>query len=203
MLSWQKPSDESLRRFLAKQSVLDLSYAEVGATATTPPARYVVDHTRIRLGEGESVFRSAIAALRKWKQFHLGWVEAWPSNTPIESGQNVAVMGHVLGIWWLNACRILYVVDEQEPISKFGFAYGTLPGHVESGEERFLIEWDPSDNSVWYDILAFSRPNHILIRLGYPVVRRTQKRFARESASAMFKAVNGAMPIPKICQITA
>jgi len=189
MLSWQKPSDESLRRFLAKQSLLDLSYAEVGATATTPPARYVVDHTRIRLGEGESVFRSAIAALRKWKQFHLGWVEAWPSNTSIESGQNVAVMGHALGIWWLNACRILYVVDEQEPISKFGFAYGTLPGHVERGEERFLIEWDPSDNSVWYDILAFSRPNHILIRLGYPVVRRTQKRFARDSASAMFSSV--------------
>ena len=50
MLSWQKPSDKSVRRFLAKQSALDLSYPEVGATATTPPARYVVDHTRIRLG---------------------------------------------------------------------------------------------------------------------------------------------------------
>ena len=203
MLSWQKPTDEFVRRFLAKQSALDLSYPEVGATATTPPAHYVVDHTRIRLGDGESVFRSAVVALRKWEQCHLGWVEAWPSNTPIQTGEDVAVMGQALGIWWLNACRILYVVDEQGPIAKFGFAYGTLPGHVESGEERFLIEWDPSDNSVWYDILAFSRPNHILIRLGYPVVRRTQKRFGRESASAMFRAVNGALPIPKICQITA
>lgn len=50
-------------------------------------------------------------------------------------------------------------------IARFGFAYGTLPGHVESGEERFQIEWHRSDDSVWYDILAFSRPNHPLARL--------------------------------------
>ncbi len=54
-------------------------------------------------------------------------------------------------------------------MSRFGFAYGTLPGHVESGEERFLVEWDRGDDAVWYDILAFSRPNHVLTRLGYPV----------------------------------
>ena len=39
--------------------------------------------------------------------------------------------------------------------SRFGFAYGTLPGHGGSGEERFLIERD-RDDGVWYDILAFS-----------------------------------------------
>ena len=83
----------------------------------------------------------------------------------------------------------VYVVDESEPNCKFGFAYGTLPGHVESGEERFLIEWNRADNSVWYDILAFSKPNHFLTRLGYPVVRRMQKRFARDSAAAMLNAV--------------
>ena len=76
------------------------------------------------------------------------------------------------------------------PIGKFGFAYGTLPGHVESGEERFLVEWDRGDDGVWYDILAFSRPNHILTRLGYPVVRRLQKRFGRDSAASMLRAVH-------------
>lgn len=69
-------------------------------------------------------------------------------------------MGRAIGLWWLNACRIVYVVDESGPISRFGLAYGTLPGHVERGEERFMIEWNRGDNSVWYDILAFSRPNH-------------------------------------------
>ena len=87
-------------------------------------------------------------------------------------------------LWWLNACRIVYVVDDSGPNFKFGFAYGTLPGHVESGEERFLIEWNRADNSVWYDILAFSRPNHVLTRLGYPFVRRMLAADQKCSASA-------------------
>jgi len=191
MLSLRKPSADAMRRFLAAQRELPFTYAAVGATAETPPAGYVVDHTRIKLGEGEPVFRSAIAALRGWEQFNLGWVEAWPSDTPIQSGEVVAVMGRAVGIWWLNACRVVYTVDETGPLSKFGFAYGTLPGHVESGEERFLVEWDKSDNSVWYDILAFSHPNQFSARLGYPVVRRLQKRFGRDSVAAVFRAVNG------------
>lgn len=189
MLSLRKPSADTLRRFVTAQKELPFTYEAVGTTAETPPAGYVVDRTRIRLGGGEAVFQSAIAALRRWEQFNLGWVQAWPPETPIQKGEVVAVMGRAIGVWWLNACRVVYVVDDQGPISKFGFAYGTLPGHVESGEERFLIEWDRSSDAVWYDILAFSRPNHVLTRLGYPVVRRLQKRFGRDSAASMLKAV--------------
>ena len=192
MWSVRKPSVDALRRFLGAQAGLPYTYEAVGGTAGTPPAGYVVDRTRIKLGEGEGVFRSAIAALRRWEQFALGWVEAWPSDTPIQEGNAVAVMGRAIGVWWLNACRVVYVVDETGPISKFGFAYGTLPGHVESGEERFQIKWDKSDNGVWYDILAFSRPNQFSARLGYPVVRRLQKRFGRASAAAMLRAVSPA-----------
>lgn len=189
MLSLRKPSADSMRRFLTVQSELPFTYEAVGASAQTPPVGYVVDRTRVKLGEGEPVFRSAIAALRRWEQFNLGWVEAWPSNTDIQSGQVVAVMGRAIGLWWINACRVVYVVDETGPISRFGFAYGTLPDHVESGEERFLIEWDQRDNAVWYDILAFSRPRKFSARLGYPIVRRLQKRFGRDSAAAMQRAV--------------
>jgi len=194
MLSLRKPSADSMRRFLAAQRELPFTYSAVGATADTPPAGYVVDRTRIKLGEGEVVFQSAIAALRRWEQFRLGWVDAWPSDTPIHPGEAVAVMGRAVGVWWLNACRVVYVVDETGPISKFGFAYGTLPGHVESGEERFLVEWDKSDDSVWYDILAFSRPYQFSARLGYPVVRRLQKRFGRDSAASMLRAVHNEFP---------
>jgi uncharacterized protein (UPF0548 family) len=193
ILSLRKPTADALRRFLARQSRLPFTYEAVGATAATPPAGHVADRTRIKLGEGEPAFQSAVAALRRWEHFRLGWVEAWPSSTPIQIGQVVAVMGRAMGFWWLNACRIVYVVDETGPISKFGFAYGTLPGHVESGEERFLIEWNRVTGCVWYDILAFSRPNHLLTRLGYPVVRRLQKRFGRDSAASMLRAVRPAM----------
>ena len=202
MLSLRKPSAESIRRFQAEQVKLPCSYSAVGATAQTPPAGFVVDRTRIKLGEGESVFRSATAALQRWEQFNLGWVVAWPLDTPIKSGEVMAVMGRAIGMWWLNFCRIIYIVDESGPIYKFGFAYGTLPGHAESGEERFLIEWDRQDNCVCYDLVAFSRPNHILTRLGYPVVRHMQKRFGRDSAAAVFRAVNGASPTTEICQVT-
>ncbi len=202
-LSLQKPTAETLSLFLAEQAALDFSYSAVGATAATPPAGYVVDRTRMVLGAGESVFESAKAALKRWQQFRLGWVEAWSTDTPLEVGQVVAIMGWAVGFWWLNCCRIVYTVDESGPTTKFGFAYGTLPGHVESGEERFLIEWDRDTDQVAYDILAFSRPNHILTRLGYPLVRRSQKRFSRDSAASMFRAVNPASPFPPIRQTTS
>jgi uncharacterized protein (UPF0548 family) len=98
----------------------------------------------------------------------------------------VAVVARSLGLWWLNACRVVYVMGEKD---KFGFAYGTQPGHAESGEERFLVEWDRADGGVWYDILAFSRPRHPLARLGYPWTRWVQRRFARDSGAAMVRAV--------------
>jgi uncharacterized protein (UPF0548 family) len=191
MLLWQKPTPALVRAFLDQQAGQAFTYESVGATAETPPHGYAVDRTRVRLGAGDDVFRAAQAALARWEHFRLGWVEALPGDTPLRPGEVVAVLGRAVGAWWLNACRIVYVVDEPEPMRKFGFAYGTLPEHAERGEERFQIEVDPDDGSVWYDILAFSRPNQWLARLGYPVVRRVQKRFARDSAAAMVRAVAG------------
>src|SRR5205823_10494359 len=109
MLSLRKPSAERLREFLAAQSKLDLTYPAVGATAAVPPAGYVVDRTRIKLGEGAGTFGAAKAALGRWQHFRLGWVETWPPETPIQAGEVVAVIARLFGLWWLNACRIVYV----------------------------------------------------------------------------------------------
>jgi uncharacterized protein (UPF0548 family) len=190
MLLLRKPTTEMIQAFLEAQARLDLTYSAVGATTTNPPTGYVVDHTRMRPGAGEKVFVAAKAALEGWQQFRLGWLEASPEDTPIKEGQVVAILARSICLWWLNACRIVAVVDEDGPVKRFGFAYGTLPDRAGSGEERFLVEWDRDDDSVWYDILAFSRPRHFLARLGYPMVRRTQKRFGRESAAAIMRAVS-------------
>ncbi len=198
----QKPSSDVLSRFVAEQAARDFSYSAIGATATTPPAGFKVDRTRIELGTGEAVFDAARVALQRWQQFQLGWVDVWSPDTPLEVGQVVAIIGRAVGFWWLNSCRIAYTVDESGPITKFGFAYGTLPRHVESGEERFLIEWDRNTNQVSYDMLAFSKPNHVLTRLGYPLVRRSQKRFGRDSAASMFRAVNIGSSLPEVFQST-
>ena len=189
MLMFQKPSIELIRHFLAREATLPYTYRAIGTTATTPPKGYVVDHSRIWLGEGRPVFEAAKTALQRWEQFRLGWTEAWPTDLSIREGEVVAIVARIAGFWWLNSTRIVYVIDESGPLRRFGFAYGTLPGHAESGEERFLIEWNRDDDTVWYDLLAFSRPNHMLVRLGYPFVRRLQKRFARDSGKAMLQAV--------------
>ena len=77
------------------------------------------------------------------------------------------------GLWSLNACRIVYVTDEEGADGRrFGFAYGTLADHMEAGEERFMVEWRREDGSVWYDLLAFSIPRHPLARLAAPLSRR-------------------------------
>jgi uncharacterized protein (UPF0548 family) len=187
---WRKPSSVAVQSFLASQARLDFSYPAVGATAATPPPGYVVDHTRVRVGSGEHAFEAGRAALDRWEHFRLGWVEAHPAADQIRVGSMVAVVARALGLCWLNACRVVYVVDnEQGTVRQWGFAYGTLPGHAESGEERFLIEWDRADGGVWYDILAFSRPRHPLARLAYPLARRLQRRFARDSSAAMMRAV--------------
>lgn len=82
----------------------------------------------------------------------------------------------------------MYVAEEQQPVRRFAFAYGTLPEHAESGEERFQVEWR-DDDSVWYDIFAYSRPNQLFSRIAYPYVRRKQKQFARDSMRTMKAAV--------------
>ena len=176
-----------MRKFIAAQQTLPFSYSEVGATQTGAPAGYTVDHNRIKLGQGEDTYQHALDALRSWKHFDLGWVTIVPRNTPIEIGRVVAVQAQTFGFWSLSACRIVYVIDELKPMKKFGFAYGTLPNHVECGEERFTVEWQ-EDDSVWYDIYAFSHPQHPLVKLGSPIARRLQKRFARESLARMIRA---------------
>ncbi len=137
MILLRKPSQTTIQDFLNSQAQLDFTYQGAGATAQVPPPGYLLDQTRIELGSGERVFAAGKTALESWGHFQLGWVQAWPRDTPIQPGEVVAVIARFMGLWWLNAARIVYVVDELGPCSRFGFAYGTLPDHVESGEERF------------------------------------------------------------------
>lgn len=184
-----RPSDEVIRRFLTSQHDSLFSYPNVGISRqSAAPPGFNVDHNRILLGTGEETYQRAIDALRRWEMFSLYWVELCYPTTPIEVGQVVAASVWLYGIRSFNAARIVYVFEEQEPIRKFGFAYGTLRSHSEQGEERFSVEWNLADNSVWYDLYAFSRPGPLAM-LGYPLVRMLQKRFARESLAAMKRAV--------------
>ena len=69
-------------------------------------------------------------------------------------------------------CRVVYVLDEP---NRRGFAYGSLPGHAVSGEEMFGVRYDPADDSVHAEVVAFSRPATWWSRLGSPVLMLAQR----------------------------
>jgi uncharacterized protein (UPF0548 family) len=188
MWHFHKPSEQLIRDFLERQMHEPFSYSEVGLSLDGTPAGYDLDHNRVILGKGRRVFEAACDALKRWEMFPGPWTRIEPPGTPIQEGNVVAMLAHVFGLWWLNACRIVYLLDESKPLRRFGFAYGTLPGHVERGEERFSVEWH-GDDTIWYDLRAFSRPRYWLVRLGYPVTRRLQRRFVFDSQAVMKGAV--------------
>jgi uncharacterized protein (UPF0548 family) len=189
VLLFAAPSEARVQRYLDELRASHFTYSEVGATSGLIPPLYTTDHNRVRMGTGASVWTAAQNALRSWEMFNLGWIRLYWPTTPISAGENVLVLARYFTCYWLNACRIVYTIDEDGPVKRFGFAYGTLEDHAESGEERFLVEWNRENDEVWYDLLAFSRPNQFLPRIGYPFTRRAQKKFAAASKTAMVRAV--------------
>jgi len=185
-----KPTNQRIQKFIAIQHHRSFSYPEIGATKNTPPPNYIVDHNRVQLGLGAETFARAKTAIQHWAMFDFDWVQlSWP-ETIIEVGSTVAIMTRAFGIWSVNACRIVYVIEENGAVEKFGFAYGTLPDHVGRGEERFTVEWYHKDDTVWYDLLAFSQPNQLPSKIAYGFMRSQQKRFAVASLQAMVRAVS-------------
>lgn len=188
MFCLSKPARDVIDTFISAQRTRPFSYPEIGSTRGRPPFGYNVDHNRICLGQGRNAFAAARTAIRSWEMFKMPWIElCWP-DTPIEINATVAVLASHLGFWSLNACRIVYVIEEFSSVEKYGFAYGTLQGHAEFGEERFTVEYNQTDQSVWYDLYAFSRPG-LAACIGYPFSRALQRRFSRDSKTAMQTAV--------------
>lgn len=182
-----RPTADRIGEFLKQRESDKFSYSAVGATHDpSPPVGFNIDHNRQLLGHGRELFEKAKIAVHRWKMFEVPDLTLYNSDMPIEVGRNVALLAHHPGFWSLNSCRVVYVIDEPQ---RFGFAYGTLTEHLESGEERFTVEFHVDSGEVWYDIYAFSRPASLLVKLGYPYSRYKQKQFAVGSKSAMLKAI--------------
>jgi uncharacterized protein (UPF0548 family) len=187
VLLLHEPSASEIEWFLARQASSTFTYSPPGGTRTGAMPGYITDHNQILLGTGPGTFARARAAVERWAMFDIPWLTLYSHDAPIEPGTTVAVVIPVAGIRTVNACRIVYVIDEQTDAQRYGFAYGTLPDHMETGEERFVVE-RRADDSVWYDLLASARPRHPLARIGKPVTRLYQRRFSRYSLHAMLRA---------------
>ncbi len=158
---------------LAALEELPLSYSEVGATvAAELPAGY--GHLRVekQIGTGQQRFEQAADAVMRWGMQRGAGLRVQASSEVAEVDTVVLVrMGFLPA-----PCRVVYVIDEPDIR---GFAYGTLPGHPESGEERFVVRRDPTTSAVFAEVSAFSRPATWWSKAGRPLVSVAQRVIAQ------------------------
>jgi uncharacterized protein (UPF0548 family) len=188
----RRPSGREIEAVLGSGD--PFSYSEVGQSAQLDgpgvrevlASRYDVDRHQYTLGRGRGLFERAQSSLMAWRQFDIPWLEFHGARR-VEPDQVVATLVSMAGMWFLNPCRVVY--SEFSPdANSVAYAYGTLRGHAECGEERFRVSFDPVTEEVRYEIAAFSRPAIVLSKLGYPLARRLQKRFVVSSAHALARA---------------
>lgn len=151
---------------------LSLTYPEVGATAGELPDGY--HHTRAStvIGTGRERFERAGAAVLRWGMQRGAGLRVQATTEAATVGTDLVVrLGPVPA-----PCRVVYVLDEPDRI---GFAYGTLAGHPESGEELFSVRYEPATDSVHAEVVAFSRPATWWSRVGGPVTRLLQRVVTR------------------------
>lgn len=159
---------------------LPLTYAEVGATASTLPAGYHHLDLAAPIGRGRQRFEEAGDAVLRWGMLRgAGW------GVRVDAEDEIATVDAVvrvrLGV--LSApCRVVYVVNEP---NRRGYAYGTLPGHPESGEELFSVRYDPADDTVYAQVRAFSRPAAWWTRATGPLGRLMQRTIAQRYLRAV------------------
>jgi uncharacterized protein (UPF0548 family) len=144
-----------------------------------PPGYHHVDRDE-PIGTGAAAFERAAAALSGWRMHEAAGLTVVRSG-----GSDVILRWRLLRL--TIPCRVVYTVEEPD---RRGFAYGTLPGHPERGEEAFVVALTDR-GEVRFRVRAFSRPASLLARAGGPVGRRVQRymtdryvtalrRFARE-----------------------
>ncbi|NNH72728.1 DUF1990 domain-containing protein [Nocardia uniformis] len=158
------------------------NYAEVGATSGEFPSGYHHFRLRRRIGAGRALFEEAGGAILGYRMQRGTGIFREASTPVAEAGTRLTVRLGVGPFGITAPCQVVYVLDEP---NRRGFAYGTLPGHPERGEELFAVEFDPADESVYGVVAAFSRPGTWYTRLGGPVVRLIQHYIAGKYIDAI------------------
>jgi uncharacterized protein (UPF0548 family) len=152
-------------------TVTGLTYPEVGATRREPlPKGYDHLHYRTLIGTGADVFARAGEAIVTFRMHRA--IGATVRATAERAAPGVRLD---LGLGPFTVpCEVVYVLEEP---NRAGFGYGTLPGHVQRGEEAFLVEHDQQDR-VWFRVTAFSRPARWITVLGGPITIVAQRGYA-------------------------
>ncbi|CAM3854206.1 DUF1990 domain-containing protein [Tsukamurella strandjordii] len=161
-----------------------LTYAEVGATrpGAAPPADAHVIRAERVVGHGPGAFAAVREQILGYGMQRGAGMRVRASTPTAQEGTILLLSAPFLGPLQIP-CRVVYLLDEPD---RAGFAYGTLPGHPESGEELFSVELR-ADGAVVAVVSAFSRPGRWYTRLGAPAGRLLQAVMTRRYLAAMVR----------------
>jgi uncharacterized protein (UPF0548 family) len=159
-------------RSLSALAGAEVTYLEVGATREAAlPDGYGHVFRDVAIGTGRTAFERAADGLLGWDMHRAaGFTVTSSGNRAVPAGVVVLQAGPVFARLTIP-CRVVYTVEQDDCQ---GFAYGTLPGHPEQGEEAFLITIT-GGNQVRLRIRAFSRPAWAVARWSGPVARLVQR----------------------------
>jgi len=163
---------------LARLADEPFTYTDVGATSRRLPDGYHHVNESARIGTGRARFDEAAQRVMRWGMLRGAGAHV-TASTDVAQVDSVVVVG--LGP--VRApCRVVYVIDED---NRRGFAYGTLPGHPESGEELFAVRYDPADDAVYAEVTAFSRHATWWSKAAGPVTSTLQRIMTKRYLSAV------------------
>lgn len=143
-------------------------------------------HVCVRVGKGRAAFDLAADAVMTWQVQRGAGLQVQASETPAVVGA-VAVVRLGVGPVGINGPnRVVAVVEESR---RRGFAYGTLEGHPEKGEQAFLVEID-DEETVTFTVRSFTKTDSLLALLGGPLNVRVQDQIAERYLMALLEAAH-------------
>lgn len=170
MWSIRRPTPAALDALLASCRSLSLSYPEEGMSRRDEsPSGYGREHHEVEL---DVDFEAAREALATFATHRLPYLFVYPDDARVALGRDVVVCARLGPVWSINPCRVVYVESSDE---RYGYGYGTLPGHAEHGEERFSVRRSASGRTL-AETTAFARPQDVLARMGSPIAHQVQRR---------------------------
>ncbi|WP_306327955.1 DUF1990 family protein [Streptomyces venezuelae] len=164
-----------------------LSYREVGATRTPEALPEGYHHLRYDtvVGHGRAAFEAAGAAVTTFRMHRASGARLLADAERAAAGVAVEVSAGLGRLRIAVPCTVIWTAHEQDRV---GFAYGTLTGHPERGEESFMVHLE-ADGTVRFTVTAFSRPASWYTRLAGPVVPLLQRAYARHLGRTLRRLV--------------
>jgi uncharacterized protein (UPF0548 family) len=163
-----------------------LTYAAVGTARSgeVPEGFRGARHSAV-VGSGRADFERAVAAVLDWRAQRGAGLRVRATGPASEPGTVVVLTAGLPRFGYDIPCRVVWAQTDGD---ERGFAYGTLPGHPESGEECFLVRLTP-DGDVVYEIRVFFRLASRGARLAGPLGLVLQRLATARYVAAIRRAV--------------